>query len=157
MYGGAARRIRVLPAASDLVRGRLESAFSLPNDRVPVTGEPRVDVLSRGTLLARRSAARAEVDRVTGPLDPASRLVLYAPTWRDGEVDPAIPSPQEWFDLIEVLTRRDAVLLVRSHPLGAGSYVPPVPTELLDVPPPALVPPVPTVEAEPDPEPGRPV
>lgn len=129
MYGGAARRIRVLPAASELVRGRLESAFSLPNDRVPVTGEPRVDVLSRGTLLARRSAARAEVDRVTGPLDPASRLVLYAPTWRDGEVDPAIPSPQEWFDLIEVLTRRDAVLLVRSHPLGAGSYVPPVPTE----------------------------
>lgn len=129
MYAGAARRIRVLPAASDLVRGRLESAFSLSTDRVPVTGEPRVDVLSRGTLLARRSAARAEVDRVTGPLDPASRLVLYAPTWRDGEVDPAIPSPQEWFELIEVLTRRDAVLLVRSHPLGAGNYVPPVPTD----------------------------
>ena len=129
MYAGAARRIRVLPAASDLVRGRLESAFSLSNERVPVTGEPRVDVLSRGTLLGRRSAARSEVDRVAGPIDPASRLVLYAPTWRDGEIDPAIPSPQEWFALIEVLTRHDAVLLVRSHPLGAGSYVPPVPTE----------------------------
>ncbi len=129
MYAGAARRIRVLPAASDLVRGRLESAFSLPNERVPVTGEPRVDVLSRGTLLARRSSARAEVDRVAGPVDPASRLVLYAPTWRDGEIDPAIPTPQEWFALIEVLTRHDAVLLVRSHPLGAGNYVPPVATE----------------------------
>ncbi|WP_404433568.1 CDP-glycerol glycerophosphotransferase family protein [Microbacterium lacus] len=129
MYAVAARRIRVLPAASDLVRGRLESAFSLPSECVPVSGEPRVDVLSRGTLLARRSAARAEVDRIAGPVDPASRLVLYAPTWRDGEIDPAIPNPQEWFALIEVLTRHDAVILVRSHPLGAGNYVPPVPTE----------------------------
>ncbi|MGA1828360.1 CDP-glycerol glycerophosphotransferase family protein, partial [Microbacterium sp.] len=48
MYRGAARRIHVLPAASHLVRGRLESAFGLPDERVPVTGEPRVDVLSLG-------------------------------------------------------------------------------------------------------------
>lgn len=129
MYAGAAQRIRVLPAASDIVRGRLESAFALRNDRVPVTGEPRVDVLSRGALIARRSVARAEVDRVAGPVDPASRLVLYAPTWRDGGADPAIPSPREWIALSEVLARHDAVLLVRSHPLGAGKYSPPVRTD----------------------------
>ena len=58
----AAHRIRVLPAASHLVRGRLESAFALPDERVPVTGEPRVDVLSQGTPEDRRAAARAAID-----------------------------------------------------------------------------------------------
>src|SRR5690606_5992643 len=57
-YRSAARRIRVLPAASHLVRGRLESAFGLPDERVPVTGEPRVDVLSQGDPKSRRTAAR---------------------------------------------------------------------------------------------------
>ncbi|MFH8250345.1 CDP-glycerol glycerophosphotransferase family protein [Microbacterium sp. B2969] len=128
-YRLTARRIRVLPAASHLVRGRLESAFGLSDARVPVTGEPRVDVLSQGTPEGRRSAARAIVDAVTGPLDPATRLVLYAPTWRDGEPDPAVPSDDEWGAIVDVLTRRDAVLLVRSHPLGAGEYRPPVLTD----------------------------
>ena len=128
MYAGAARRIRVLPAASHTVRGRLESAFGLPDPRVPVTGEPRVDVLSRGTAAARRSAARAELDRLVGPLDPVERLVLYAPTWRDGAADPAVPSAGEWDLIADVLARHRAVLLVRSHPLGAGDYAPPTGT-----------------------------
>lgn len=129
MFAGAARRIRIIPAASHVVRGRLESAFALRDDRVPVTGEPRVDVLSRGTAVVRRSAARAEIDRVAGPVDPAARFVLYAPTWRDGALDPAVPSADEWREIVDVLTRRGAVLLVRSHPLGAGEYVPPFSTE----------------------------
>lgn len=129
MFRAAARRIRVLPAASHPVRARLESAFALPDDRVVVTGEPRVDVLSRGTVQSRRSAARAEIARVSGDLDPTLRLVLYAPTWRDGEPDPAIPSASDWEALLDVLDRSDAALLVRSHPLGAGKYRPPVPTD----------------------------
>jgi CDP-glycerol glycerophosphotransferase (TagB/SpsB family) len=129
LYRGTARRIDVLPAASDVVRGRLESAFCLPDQHVPVTGEPRVDVLSRGTAAERRAAARARIDELTGPLDPSSRFVLYAPTWRDGEPDPAVPTDAEWHAVIEVLARHDAVLLVRSHPLGAGEYAPPVATE----------------------------
>ncbi|TFV81717.1 glycosyl/glycerophosphate transferase [Microbacterium sp. dk485] len=129
MYAGATRRIRVLPAASHLVRGRLESAFGLPAERVPVTGEPRVDVLSRGTADERRRRARAAIDRVAGPLPDDTRVVLYAPTWRDGAPDPAVPSPEEWRTLLEVLERSDAVLLVRSHPLGAGEYRPPVGTD----------------------------
>ncbi|MET0736265.1 MAG: CDP-glycerol glycerophosphotransferase family protein, partial [Microbacterium sp.] len=129
MFAGAARQIRILPAASHVVRGRLESAFALPDDRVPVTGEPRVDVLSRGSTVARRSIARADIDRVAGPVDPAARLVLYAPTWRDGAKDPAVPSPGEWRAIVGMLERRGAVLLVRSHPLGAGEYAPPFATE----------------------------
>lgn len=129
LFVGAAHRIRVLPAASHLVRARLESAFALPDHRVPVTGEPRVDVLSRGTAVVRRSLARAEIDRVAGPVDPAARFVLYAPTWRDGAEDPAIPTPDEWRTIVEVLVRHGAVLLVRSHPMGAGAYAPPVPSD----------------------------
>ena len=85
MYRGAARRIRVLPAASHLVRGRLESAFALADERVPVTGEPRVDVLSQGTAGRAARAARAQHrERSSDRSTPAPRLVLYAPTWRDG-------------------------------------------------------------------------
>ncbi|MBW9108194.1 CDP-glycerol glycerophosphotransferase family protein [Microbacterium ureisolvens] len=129
MYRGAARRIRVLPAASHLVRGRLESAFALPDASVPVTGEPRVDVLSRGTAADRRVHARAAIGRAVPRAQASSRFVLYAPTWRDGAVDPAVPTAQEWSRIVEVLRRHDATLLVRSHPLGAGDYAPPFPTD----------------------------
>lgn len=129
MFRGAARRIRILPAASHAVRGRLESAFALPDACVPVTGEPRVDVLSAGTPAARRDAARAEIARLCGAVGSGQRLVLYAPTWRDGAPDPAVPSVAEWEALTAALERHDAILLVRSHPLGAGEYVPPLPTD----------------------------
>jgi CDP-glycerol glycerophosphotransferase len=128
MYRRAARRIRILPAASHLVRGRLESAFALADERVPVTGEPRVDVLSRGAPADRRAAARASIESVVGPVDAGSRLVLYAPTWRDGAADPAVPSPDDWRAILDVLESQNAVLLVRSHPLGAGDYAPPFET-----------------------------
>lgn len=129
MYRGATRRIRLLPAASHVVRGRLESAFSLSDQRVPVTGEPRVDVLSQGTAESRRETARAGLDAAVGPLGASTLLVLYAPTWRDGAPDPAVPSASEWRTIVDVLSRRDAVLLVRSHPLGAGVYTPPFATD----------------------------
>ncbi|WP_341998509.1 CDP-glycerol glycerophosphotransferase family protein [Microbacterium sp. LWH7-1.2] len=129
MYRGAARRIRVLPAASHLVRGRLESAFALPDASVPVTGEPRVDVLSRGTAEDRRVRARAAIGRAVPRVEPSSRFVLYAPTWRDGAIDPAVPTAEEWSRIVEVLRRHDATLLIRSHPLGAGHYAPPLPTD----------------------------
>ncbi len=129
MYRGAARRIHVLPAASHRVRGRLESAFGLPDSRVPVTGEPRVDVLSQGTPETRRSVARAAIQQAAAPVDAAARFVLYAPTWRDGAADPAVPSAEDWSAIVEVLNRHRAVLLVRSHPLGSGDYTPPLPTE----------------------------
>ena len=127
MFAGAARRIRILPAASHLVRGRLESAFGLSDAHIVVSGEPRVDVLSQGTPAQRRSRARDDIHRLTGA-DVTSRFVLYAPTWRDGGPDPAVPTAAEWREIIDVLDDADATLLVRSHPLGAGAYVPPLPT-----------------------------
>ena len=129
MFRGAARRIRILPAASHVVRGRLESAFALPDERVPVTGEPRVDVLSQGTAEQRRAHARTAIASAAGQIPDAAALVLYAPTWRDGAVDPAVPTEGEWRALIALLDRHDAVLLVRSHPLGAGEYRPAATTD----------------------------
>ncbi|MFT4229617.1 MAG: CDP-glycerol glycerophosphotransferase family protein [Microbacterium sp.] len=127
LYRATARGIRLLPAASHLVRGRLESSFGLPDERILVAGDPRVDVLSLGTAHERREAARALVAERTGAIGD-SRLVLYAPTWRDGAADPAVPTAQQWRAIVDVLDREDAVLLVRSHPLGAGDYRPPTPT-----------------------------
>ncbi|MFN3950728.1 CDP-glycerol glycerophosphotransferase family protein [Microbacterium sp.] len=122
LYRRAARRIAVLPAASHLVRGRLESAFGLSDERVPVTGEPRVDVLSAGSAADRRETARAALTAALGmPLDARS-VALYAPTWRDGEPDPAVPTAGEWERIRDMLERTDATLVVRSHPLGAGDY-----------------------------------
>lgn len=129
LYRRTTRQISLLPAASHLVRGRLETAFSLPDERLPVTGEPRVDVLSRGRAEDRRAVARAALERTSGVSLSDRNVVLYAPTWRDGEIDPAVPSAAEWDAISAALDRLDAVLLVRSHPLGQGDYTPPTPID----------------------------
>nr|WP_218844579.1 CDP-glycerol glycerophosphotransferase family protein [Microbacterium pseudoresistens] len=125
LYRRAQSAIRLLPAASDRSRGRLESAFGLGVEQVLVTGEPRVDVLSQGDPATRRAQAVERRDVAVGPLPEGARAVLYAPTWRDGAPDPAIPSAAEWERIEAVLDEQNAVLLVRSHPLGEGEYRPP--------------------------------
>ncbi|MGZ0069562.1 CDP-glycerol glycerophosphotransferase family protein [Microbacterium arborescens] len=126
-YRRAQAQIDLMPAASHRVRGRLESAFGLDDARVPVLGEPRVDVLSPPDPRAARREARRLLDDVVPGLSDA-RVVLYAPTWRDGEPDPATPDPADWQSILSVLELHDAVLLVRSHPLGGGDYSPPAAT-----------------------------
>ena len=127
LYRRTTRQIDLLPAASHLVRGRLESAFSLPDAHVPVTGEPRVDVLSRGDVAGRRTAARERIASAVGDIG-AARLILYAPTWRDGGTDPTIPDRAAWERITAMLEARDAVLLVRAHPLSVGHFAPPTST-----------------------------
>lgn len=128
LYRATAQRIRLMPAASERSRGRLESAFALGDGKVVVTGEPRVDVLSAGTAEERRSVASALLEEATSALPEGARRVLYAPTWRDGDDDPAVPTAQEWVRIVALLEQRNAVLFVRSHPLGAGSYRSPLPS-----------------------------
>ncbi|MDR6865481.1 CDP-glycerol glycerophosphotransferase [Microbacterium resistens] len=129
LYRSAAQRIRILPAASDRARGRLESAFGLGVEQVLVTGEPRVDVLSAGEPEQRRVTAIGLRDAAVGAVLEGARVILYAPTWRDGAADPAVPSPQEWDLIARLLDAQDAVLLVRSHPLGEGDYRPASPSD----------------------------
>src|SRR5690606_10305855 len=120
-YRGAAQRIRVLPAASHRSRGRLESAFGLGEGRVVVTGEPRVDVLSVGTDQERRAAASALRTR-TGPLLTRQRARVYARSWRDGAAGRAVRTAGQWVRIVRMREQRDAILFIRSHPLGEGSY-----------------------------------
>ncbi len=111
-YRRGAAQIDLLPAASALSAHRLRTAFGLPPQRVVVTGDPRDDVLFSVT----RDEARAALGLGGG------EVVLYAPTWRDGDADPTVPSDEEW-DAIEAwLAARDAMLVVRPHPHGFGDY-----------------------------------
>jgi CDP-glycerol glycerophosphotransferase (TagB/SpsB family) len=127
LYRRAAAQIALFPVASELVAARIRSAFGLPASRVIVTGDPRDDVLLAGTPESRRATARDLVSRALlgaggAALPDDGPVALYAPTWRDGAVDAAIPTSAEWQAIAHWVDRSGATLLIRSHPLGAGSY-----------------------------------
>lgn len=121
LYRRAGGHIALFPVASAVVGARIRSAFGLPADRVIPLGEPRDDVLLSGDAATRRRDARARIETATGPLSDGP-VVLYAPTWRDGDPDPAVPSDDEWMRIAAWCAETGATLLIRSHPLGAGSY-----------------------------------
>ena len=121
-YRSGYRAIALMPAASELAASRLRTAFALPADRVVVTGDPRDDVLSLGDPLERAQTARAALVTALEAELGDSRVLLYAPTWRDGEADPAVPSAAEWSRIDAWLHETGAVLIVRPHPNGVGDY-----------------------------------
>jgi CDP-glycerol glycerophosphotransferase len=121
-YRRGYRAIAMMPAASELVAERLRTAFALPAGRVVVTGDPRDDVLSRGSAEDRVATARALLSGALGLGLDGARVLLYAPTWRDGEADPAVPTAAEWARIDGWLRFADAVLVVRPHPHGVGDY-----------------------------------
>jgi CDP-glycerol glycerophosphotransferase len=122
-YRFAGQGISLFPVSSALVAPRIVSAFGLPASRVVVTGDPRDDVLLRGTSESRRETARRLLTSAVGELPPGARIVLSAPTWRDGAPDPGVPSPSDWGAIAAWLARTDSLLLLRTHPLGRGDYV----------------------------------
>lgn len=117
-YVRSTKAIQLFPTASPVVAARIRTAFGLPPERVVVTGDPRDDVLATQT----REGARVAVAEVLGVASLPARLLLYAPTWRDGAEDPLIPREQDWTQLVQYLEASDSLLLIRSHPLGAGDY-----------------------------------
>lgn len=122
LYRRAYRGISLMPAASELAASRLRTAFALPADRVVVTGDPRDDVLSGGDPHEREQAARTVLSAALQTDLDDCRVLLYAPTWRDGEADPAVPSTDEWSRIDAWLHDAQAVLAVRPHPHGVGDY-----------------------------------
>ena len=121
-YRFAGRGIGLFPVASALVAPRIASAFGVAPDHVVVTGDPRDDVLLSGSAEERRAAARALLTAAVGPLPDGARVILSAPTWRDGGIDPGAPDDATWGLIAGWLKRTNAVLLVRTHPLGKGDY-----------------------------------
>ena len=125
--GGPARMLRALyrrnisaiglvPAASEVSAGRLRSAFGLPADRVVVTGDPRDDI-----VLTPSGHARTLLAQVVGDYG-RDRTILFAPTWRDGDPDPAIPTAAEWQRIAAFLEQGESVLVLRPHPHSVGDY-----------------------------------
>lgn len=114
-------RITYFVVASPESGRRLASAFGLREDQVLVTGDPRDDVLLRGDESDRRRAARLLIEAAIGTkLD--SRVVMFAPTWRDGKPDPMVPTQAEW-DAIERLAQDSHLtVIIRPHPLAVGAY-----------------------------------
>jgi CDP-glycerol glycerophosphotransferase len=101
---------------------RLRSGFRYRGE-VLESGYPRNDVLSAPDRDARRDEIR------TGLGVPAdSRVILYAPTWRDDETfqegSPEVPLGLDVRQLMSLLGPAD-VLLVRMHPMMTGRSVPP--------------------------------
>ncbi len=119
-YRRGSRRISLLPVSSAFFQPFLRSAFHL-TEQVRVLGEPRTDVLFAGSADQRTAAARALLSSHLGELGDR-RVLLFAPTWRDGGPDPSIPTAAEWEAIEAFCERHDLLLVVRPHPLGVGSY-----------------------------------
>ncbi|GAA4185880.1 hypothetical protein GCM10022288_08630 [Gryllotalpicola kribbensis] len=124
-YSRSGRGISLFSTASPLAAARIRSAFALTERQAVVTGDPRDDVLLAGSRDERERAARERIAlALNEPRALTARLVMYAPTWRDGRAHPAVPSAEEWVELDRLLERADALLLIRSHPLGRGDFAP---------------------------------
>ena len=121
-YRRGTRRIALLPVAADTFVPSMCSAFDLTPQQVRVLGEPRTDVLFSGSQADRRAAARDLLERAV-PALAGRRALMYAPTWRDGEPDPGVPTDRQWRRIDGYCAATDSVLLVRPHPLGVGSYL----------------------------------
>lgn len=116
-YRWAGRGISLFPVASELVVPRIASAFGISRNRIVVTGDPRDDVLLSGSAADRRAAALETLGESAGP-----RRILYAPTWRDGAVDPSVPDAATWEEIAGWLEKTGSELWIRTHPLGKGDY-----------------------------------
>ena len=128
VYRIGAERVSLYVAASVPVAERLRSANGVAPGRVRALGDPRDDVVAaQAQHPALAAAARAEVRRMLGLSSEhdgatAESLVLYAPTWRDGEADPAVPTAEEAQAIHSWLEAHGARLVIRSHPMGRGAY-----------------------------------
>ncbi|MGO3147437.1 MAG: CDP-glycerol glycerophosphotransferase family protein [Leucobacter sp.] len=126
MYEHGSKQVSLYVAGSVEAADRLRSAFRVAPGKVRVLGDPRDDLLALQASDPEQAAtARASVIQALSgspEFHSEARIILYAPTWRDGEVDPAIPSETEIAALHVALSECDAHLVIRSHPLGLGDY-----------------------------------
>lgn len=118
MYRSGGAAIDLFVVASGTVANRMRTAFNLAPESLASIGDPRDDALISSTKDDAQSAVRGLLGL---PADD-STLVLYAPTWRDGGADPAVPSVTEWNELERWAEQQNAHLVVRAHPLSASSY-----------------------------------
>ena len=118
-FAASARLTSIVTSPSAMVSERFRTAYGYPDlRRIQVTGDPRNDVLLEGDEEERREAARQLLCRLWDVPSLPPRLVLFAPTWRDGAADPTLPRREALQALDHMLEMQDAWLVVRSHPWG---------------------------------------
>ncbi len=106
----ANRNITHLIVNSETVKKEYASAFGISPERIYVLGLPRTDLLvSRDYMEENREKFFGEYPELKG-----KRCILYAPTFRDDEVE----NPQIHLDLERLSGQLDEndVLLIRLHP-----------------------------------------
>lgn len=111
-------KIDLFPAQSPACAARFRSAFRIGDEATPVLGTPRVDVLARAGEDAETEAAATVAALLPSHLRDAGRLVLFAPTWRDGRREDFLVEGMDLAALDALLEAEDAVLLIRLHPYG---------------------------------------
>lgn len=121
MYRTGTKSISVFPVACEEFAVSMRTAFALSDQQVLAIGEPRGDELFDGTAAELRARSRALWEQTIPDL-AERRLILQAPTWRDGEVDPTIPTADDWARIEEFCDRTDSVLVIRPHPKSVGDY-----------------------------------
>ncbi|WP_280116150.1 CDP-glycerol glycerophosphotransferase family protein [Leucobacter coleopterorum] len=127
MYLAGSRQVSLYVAGSPLAAERLRSAFRVAPGKVRVLGDPRDDTLaSQAADPAKAERSKQQLQELLAAagssVSAQDMLILYAPTWRDGDADPAAPTKKEVTRLRKLLNQHGAHLLIRSHPLGAGAY-----------------------------------
>jgi CDP-glycerol glycerophosphotransferase (TagB/SpsB family) len=118
-YRRAGQAISLFPVASERVKPSIVSGFGARPENVVVLGDVRDDVILEPDAEKRA----AELLRTLIPKKfVGATAILFAPTWRDGDADPTVPTEDEWDEIAGWLTSHDAILLVRNHPLGRGDF-----------------------------------
>lgn len=120
MYRRAAGSVAIYPAGSLTAARRLRSAFRVLPGKVQILGDPRHDPLIKNLASrADQKKLRAEISELADLcIGDDTKILLYAPTWRDGSAGTGLPGKQQANELLAALERLNAVLVVRPHPLS---------------------------------------
>ncbi len=112
----ANRRITHLIVNSERTKKQYARAFGVPEEKTYVLGLPRTDLILDGECMEQKR----EIFYAKYPQLRAKKCVLYAPTFRDDEVD----DPRLALDLAEWTRQadQDEVLLLRLHPHVAANF-----------------------------------
>lgn len=111
----ANRRLTHLIVNSELTKKQYGSAFGVPEEKIYMLGLPRTDLILDGVKMdERRASFWKQYPSLAG-----KRCSLYAPTFRDCEVDRPVFGLD--FDSFCSCMEEDEVLLVRLHPHVAAN------------------------------------
>ncbi|MFO7962793.1 MAG: CDP-glycerol glycerophosphotransferase family protein [Desulfobacterales bacterium] len=118
------RQWHIAVTACERTALRYNTAFGLPMDRILPIGDPRCDRLigeSNSDIETKREKLY-DYWRLSPALSKSEKLILYAPTWRDGK--DWIPGPPPTLTVImkKSLASMNARFIIRSHPLDGSLF-----------------------------------